>query len=322
MTVNNRLALVLPAYKGAFLADALESLASQTDKAFRVYVGDDASPEALEPIAQRFRGRLDVVYHRFGENAGGRSMAEQWNRCVHLTSEPWVWLFSDDDVADAGCVAAWRKLLAETNSPPDVYRFQTRTIDGTGRTLRLNPSHPEHESSLGFVYHRLQRQRLSYACEYIFSRASFDRSEGFVDFPLAWCSDDASWALFARDTGIRAVPGPRVGWRISDRNISGATGVTGRALKREALLRYLEWLSPRIMTEFTDTDLTEALVRQAIPGWFWHQLLVADVPCDQASLKRLRAVSSERGSLRCIRHNANLQMQRARQCLKKILGRP
>ena len=39
------LAIIIPYYKLTFFEDTLESLANQTDKLFKVYIGDDASPE-------------------------------------------------------------------------------------------------------------------------------------------------------------------------------------------------------------------------------------------------------------------------------------
>jgi len=39
------LAIVVPYYKLTFFEETLKSLKSQTNKKFKVYIGDDASPE-------------------------------------------------------------------------------------------------------------------------------------------------------------------------------------------------------------------------------------------------------------------------------------
>jgi len=83
------LAIIIPAYKEPFLYEALESLARQDDLRFKVYVGDDASPANLKEIVDQFTDRLDISYHRFSENLGGTSLAQQWNRCVRMSAEPW-----------------------------------------------------------------------------------------------------------------------------------------------------------------------------------------------------------------------------------------
>ena len=39
------LAIIIPYFKLLFFEETLQSLAIQTDKRFKVYIGDDASPE-------------------------------------------------------------------------------------------------------------------------------------------------------------------------------------------------------------------------------------------------------------------------------------
>lgn len=83
----NKLAIIIPAYKPNYLAETLESLAVQTNKNFRVYVGDDASPHDIKKIVDEFHNTLDIRYHRFEENMGAFSLVKQWERCVELSDE-------------------------------------------------------------------------------------------------------------------------------------------------------------------------------------------------------------------------------------------
>lgn len=78
------LAVVIPAYKGKYFGETLESLARQSDVDFNVYIGDDCSPEPLAEIVARFNDRLHIRYVRFEENLGGRDLVAQWNRCLAL----------------------------------------------------------------------------------------------------------------------------------------------------------------------------------------------------------------------------------------------
>ena len=314
---NYDLAIIIPAYKREFLGAALESIAAQTDRKFSVYVGNDNSPENLEEIVSAFSDRLNIRYHRFAENAGGRSLVEQWNRSIRLSSEPWIWLFSDDDTMDAGCVEAWRRTAAN-DTHHDLYRFQTRTIDKHGTITRWNPCHPEHESGLSFAYHRLMRTRFSFACEYIFTRAAFEREGGMIPFPLAWCSDDASWIAISSKTGIRTVTGPMVNWRHSGSNLSSA-GPATRAAKHAALLEYLAWLCNRMdNVQTTDTEPDARRIKAVMPEWLLHQLLVADCGMDRPTLNRLRSIVGQpetgyvRDTMLIMRHHARLLRHRLR----------
>jgi glycosyltransferase involved in cell wall biosynthesis len=153
------LAIIIPTYRVRFLERTLSSLAAQTDRRFHIYVGDDASPEAIEPIVKKFQARLPLTYHRFSENLGGRSLTQQWSRCIALSTEPWVWLFSDDDVMEPDCVASFYRTLAATHGGFNVYRFNTLVIDEDDQPLRLNPPHPEVESGMQFLYFLLRGLR-------------------------------------------------------------------------------------------------------------------------------------------------------------------
>ena len=50
-----QLAIVIPAYKATFLGETLLSLARQQVKDFHLYIGDDASPEAIAEIVKPFQ---------------------------------------------------------------------------------------------------------------------------------------------------------------------------------------------------------------------------------------------------------------------------
>lgn len=227
------LAIVIPAYKPAFLRAALDSVAAQTDTRFRVYVGDDAAPPEVGQICAAFAAAgLDLRYERFEQNLGRRSLTAHWNRCVRLSSEPWVWLFADDDVMEPGCVAALQRAREEEVGEA-VLRFDTTVIGAEGEVLAENPPHPRVESGVDFVYDRLLGRRNSYVVEYVFRRDAFERAGGFPDYPVAWCADDAAWFLFslvsrdssARDGssgegGIRTLGGAKVRWRASGLNIT------------------------------------------------------------------------------------------------------
>ena len=239
------LAIVVPAYKARFLAEALASIVAQTDQRFRLYVCDDGSPEDLETVFRTAAPPTDrAEFHRFEQNVGGRSVVESWRRCVARTAEPWVWMFSDDDVMDPGCVAAFYRALEADGDTCNVYRFNTLIIDGEGRVLRINPPHPERESINEFIYHRLTEQRLGFAPEHIFRRSAYEARGGFVEFPFAMGSDDATWInLAGDDTPLRGIGGPRVCWRWSGVNISAFA--TDALSKRLGLLTYARWLYER-----------------------------------------------------------------------------
>jgi glycosyltransferase involved in cell wall biosynthesis len=292
------LAIVIPAYKPTFFGAALESLVAQTDRRFRVYVGDDAGPPGIREICAAHSGRgLDLAYHRFDENLGGRSLTAHWNRCVGLTSEPWVWLFADDDVLEPECVARFHATV-EQGAPEEILRFDTTVIGARGQVLAENPPHPPLESGVDFIHARLRGERNSYVVEYVFRREAFDRAGGFPDYPLAWCADDAAWFLFSRGGSIRTLSGAKVRWRASGLNITDAKRRNQRD-KLRAAARFLRFVH-EVVRPSDASDRTDAAWADAAERWYVGQIrylmpigprLWGDVVRDSAEVWRASAAS-------------------------------
>lgn len=92
-------AIVIPAYKGTFFKQTIESIVNQTCKDFTLYVGDDCSSYPMEMLISQYKDKIDIVYKRFDHNLGGQDLFAQWHCCIDMTKgEPYIWLFSDDDI--------------------------------------------------------------------------------------------------------------------------------------------------------------------------------------------------------------------------------
>ena len=192
------LALVIPYYKIVFFEETLESLASQTEKQFKVYIGDDASPENPLPLLNKYSGRFDFVYHRFEENLGGISLVQQWERCIDLIeNESWIMLLGDDDFLEETVIESWYRHYDVFNAKSNIIRFATKSVN-----MQLNSkvsdsfTHPLWEKATDSYYRRFKGMTRSTLSEYVFLKDAFLKF-GFYDFPLAWHSDDAAWLSFS-----------------------------------------------------------------------------------------------------------------------------
>lgn len=239
----NELAIIIPAYKGEFFFPCLESISNQSNKGFTVYVFDDQSPDDLSPACKAFQEKMDIKYHRFNENLGRKNLPAHWARCLRKTAgEPWLWLFSDDDIMEKGCVQSfYEEARINGLDKSSVYRFPLDIIDSKGNILHSDGPWPKHMGTDEFIEGRLNFRLTSSINEFIFSRQSFE-TNGFQEFPLAWCTDDAAWASFGREGGIRTLASGRVGWRSSNLNISSdKSPETGRK-KLQACTEFIKWL--------------------------------------------------------------------------------
>ena len=233
---ENQLTIVVPAWKPDFLDAALQSIAAQSDQRFDVMVFDDAGPSEIAQIAQRYR---HFKYFRFEKNLGGTNLIAHWNRCLAMIDTPWVWLFSDDDIMTEDCVTGFYEGL-ERAPEAKLFQFSVKQVDEALAPMHASPAVP-HESVSDFIAARFRSAKISCVPDHIFNWHELKRLQsGFVEFPLAWNSDDATWVALARIAGVHGLPKGEVLWRQSEQNISSSSKNSLTKLKADVL--YLNWL--------------------------------------------------------------------------------
>lgn len=231
------LAIVIPYYKFSFFDATLQSLIDQTDKRFKVYIGDDASSEDPTIILEKYRNKLDFFYHRFDENLGGSSLTKQWNRCVSLTNdEEWIIILGDDDVLGRNVVEEFYNNLLEIDTKNiNVIRFASQLIDENDNYISEITTHPILEIASTFLVRKIKGLTRSSLSEYVFKKENV-LGIGFNNFPLAWHSDDLAVFEFSLGTNIFTINNAQLMIRISNESISG--NVQNKNLKDDAKFSY------------------------------------------------------------------------------------
>lgn len=258
------LAIIVPAYKPDYLREALQSIINQTDPRFSLYILDDASPHNIGEIAGEYLELDQVTYTRFEQNMGGESLVKQWKRCIAQTEkEPWIWLFSDDDIMEPTCVEAFYHALANGSDHP-AYRFDTVKITEEGDPIREN-QFPDTFDAADFLSLKLSYQQESYIVEYIFSREAMGQAGGIPELPMAWAADDLFCVELASLGEIRSIRGPVVKWRYGAGNISGRSNRSEAVKKLDASRRFVGKLlqKPEMVEKIDPPELiTDWYVRQ------------------------------------------------------------
>lgn len=213
-----RLAIVIPAYKSEFLQQTLESLATQTNKDFAVYIGNDGGDAVIEKIVITYSDRLNITYRYFENNIGNVSLVKQWQRCFALTqNEEWLWLLPDDDYADPQCLELFYRYLQLHDF--DVFRFNVKFITADGSVFKTNAALPPVQAAFDSLMEKLSFSRPSTIAEFIFNKNKFSQT-GFADIPLAWGTDDLLWYSMGEEKGIHGCNAAYVYLRQSHLNIS------------------------------------------------------------------------------------------------------
>jgi len=215
------LVIVIPYYKFTFFEETLQSLANQTDQRFKVFIGDDASPEDPSVLLQKFKGQFNFVYHRFESNLGRTSLVQQWERCIALShNEPWIMLLGDDDYLEYNVVEYFYKNLDEFIDRSNVIRLASKIYKQEKKEFSKIYTHPIWEKASDSYFRKFQFLTMSSLSEYIFRRESYLKYK-FTDFPLAWYADDMAWIEFSGNSEIFSINEAVVVFRFSNLNISG-----------------------------------------------------------------------------------------------------
>ncbi len=215
------LAIIIPYYKAVYFEETLLSLAQQTDKRFKVYIGDDTSPESPAALLEKYNGQFDFVYHRFKNNLGAISLTQQWERCIALSeNEKWIMILGDDDYLENNVVESFYKHLENFQDKTNVVRFASKIYRQELGVFSRLYEHPIWEKASDSYFRKFRFLTMSSLSEYIFKKESYNQFK-FSDFPLAWYSDDMAWLEFSGTQEIYSINEAVVVFRFSNYNISG-----------------------------------------------------------------------------------------------------
>jgi hypothetical protein len=235
------LAIVIPFYKIDFFEETLSSLATQSNKKFRVYIGNDHSPADPCNLINKFQDKIDIKYTKFNDNLGQKSLVQQWHRCIDLIGhEEWIQILGDDDVIGENFVAEFYAHLDIINSHQiNVIRFASAHIDEENRVTSKVFKHPEIESSIDFLFRKFNGGTRSSLSEYIFKRENLIKIQ-FKDFPLGWFSDLLAVLEISNFKNIYTINTSVVFFRYSKINISGNKSLF--KIKNEATINFYFYL--------------------------------------------------------------------------------
>lgn len=259
-----KFSFILPAWKDRYLRESIASILSQTYRDLELVVVDDCSPDSIRQIVESFHDER-LSYHRNEQNIGGGNLVAQWNHCLTFARGEYVILATDDDIYCIDFLDSIRVLIEKY---PETLVFRTRimSVNSNGEMLWPDRSYKEFLTQGEFLYTYLQGIKGGIP-QFVFNRKALISSGGFVGFPLAWGSDDAT-ALKLSGHGVVNTQEMLVKFRWSDINISSNFS---KSVKREKNLARAElclWLIEYIKTvEFEDSEI-EKFYKKNIIGNF------------------------------------------------------
>ena len=236
---------LLPAYKSAFLREAMESILAQSYKDFELIVVDDASPEDIKSVVDSFEDTR-IRYYRNEKNIGGDNLVAQWNICLSYAKGEWVVLATDDDIYEAGFLATADNLLSKYPQV-NIFRGRICAFSHDKDDLEyIENAMPEYTSIEEF-FHTMYNGLFGGVPEYVFRKSELDAIGGFYELPKAWSSDDVTALLLAKN-GIVCSGQVLVRFRRSGLNIS----TDGRFQEEKVIARFkrMAWVYTDLLPSF------------------------------------------------------------------------
>ena len=254
---------ILPAYKSLYLRDAIDSILAQECTDFELIIVDDCSPNDLESIVHEYHDPR-ITYYKNQENIGGKDLVAQWNKCLSFAKGDYVILATDDDCYESDFLMTFAHLIQKY---PDVNLFRARIsqTDKEGHIKDVDACYEERISEIEFTYHIMHGMKGGIP-QYVFKRKVLIERGGFISFPKAWASDDAT-AIMMADNGVINSQKHLVRFRWSDINISsdkscGIEKVKARLMLGAWLKNIIAFQSNRFNTKQENDALEQFYLQQ------------------------------------------------------------
>lgn len=253
--MKSDLAIVIPYYKIDFFKETLDSLANQTNKNFKVYIGNDRSPNNPSVLLSNYINKFNFEYIEFQNNLGGKSLVNQWHRCIDLTKdEEWLIILCDDDTISENYIAAFYENINEiVSANAEVVRYASQVIDENNNLLSIVVKHPKIENAVDFLFRKLKGGTRSTLSEYIFKRKILNEVK-FKNLPLAWYSDLLGVLEFSNFGTIYTINEALLKFRLSGVNITSKTD--DHVLKNEATFQFYYYLLNNKKSYFNNEQKT------------------------------------------------------------------
>lgn len=239
-----KFSIAIPAFKGEYLSECIKSVLAQSYQNLECIIVNDNSPEDLDTILASFNDPR-IVYSKNEQGYGAMNVSNNWNKCLEFATGDYFMCIGDDDRLLPDCLLQYEALIKKY---PDrkIYHARTQIIDKNGDVYSLQEARPETESAYSMIWHKWCVGRKSYIGDYLFETQSLVDNGGFIWFPYAWGTEEATvyhQALFA---GIANMSSFGFQYRCHPRTISADIhNLTGKA---DSFILFRKWFEDFLKT--------------------------------------------------------------------------
>lgn len=277
------ISFIMPAFKKAFLSEAVESIIGQTSSDWELVIVDDASPEPLREVVDRYPDER-IRFFRNEANIGGKNLVNQWNHCIQYATGDFIVLAADDDIYEPEFCSEIGRLIAQYPDV-DLVRSRVQQIDEDGKNLPYQDGiFPEYSSKYEYLHDWITAKAFTCVGNFAFRRSALLEMGGFIDFPCAFGSDIAT-PIALSINGVANTSRMLFKFRQSSSHLSGDSSRFKEKL--EGISQLSEWLTAidwpqpddKQEAEYYSVASADYLHRKCIFDYF--NLVIVNVPFNQ-----------------------------------------
>ena len=211
--------ITIPAFKAAFLREAITSVCQQSYENWELIVLDDAFPEDIKSVVCGFNDSR-IKYLCNEKNTGALNVVDNWNKCLGLCQGEYVICMGDDDMLLSCALEEYVKLMQEYPGL-NVYHGLTDVVNERGQIIGHQRIRPKYQTAEELILHRWQGD-IQFIGDFCYRTEHLRRQGGYYKLPLAWASDDITAVRAAEDGGIANTQVPCFLYRENGLTISSS----------------------------------------------------------------------------------------------------
>ena len=265
--IKGLVSIVIPAYKRKWLKESIDSALSQDYPNIEVIIVDDHSPYNLKEVVKPFLSDKRVSYYYNEVNLGGKSVANNWNKCLEYANGEFFVLLCDDDVLMPNFVSELLK-LSHKYPKCNIFHGERVLYHEETDSFESMESWPEYESFADFLNNKKKGKRKHTITEFLY-RTTCIKEKKYIAFPVGYFSDDASILKIVTTGGIVSSKHPLVKVRINDERISAERRFPVE--KTKAAIMYYEWYKNNPMLKISQQE-----IKNSVDCWAYNFFLKAD----------------------------------------------
>jgi glycosyltransferase involved in cell wall biosynthesis len=227
----------IPAFKGRYLNDCIDSILSQTFEDFEIIVINDCSPDGIYEIVKEFKDPR-INYYENEVNIGAENVIDNWNKCLSLAKGDFFILMGDDDKLAPNYLSEFDKLI-DKYPDLDIFHCRIRVINENSEEMELSTICPEYEDTDNYILNCIQGRSEQFISDFVYRKSTLVNNGGFYKLPLAWSSDYTSAFIACGNKGIAYTASPVFFYRKNQYNI---TSTSSLELKRVAIIGMENWI--------------------------------------------------------------------------------